>query len=171
MIFPPHPSALPSVSAKSCDEGPVDFFPSLLVEQGAQCSLCKCHPGLSRAWTVSPWELGNNALCANTLDHNAVQGVWLGRSVSWAPAVPPLCLNGPSCARPSTMAGRVTRLIFVITLALHCFYCVYLLVFLFIGYSLPCLLPPPKCRPERAGTFQSCSVRSPQLLELGLAQS
>lgn len=166
-----HSSALPAMSAKSRDEGPVDFFPPLPVEQGAQRSPCECHPGLSRAWTVSPWELGNDALCADTLDLDAVQGVWLGRRVSWAPAFPLLCLNGPSCARPSTMAGRATRLIFVITRTLHCFYCVYLLVFVFIGYSLPCLLPPLTCRPERTGSFQSCSVRSPQLLELGLAQS
>lgn len=141
MVCPPHSSALPAVSAKSRDEEPADVFPPLPVEQGAQRSPCECHPGLSRAWTVSLWELGNDALCADTLDLDAIQGVWLGKSVSWAPAFPPLCLNGPSCARPSTMTGRATRLIFVITRTLHCFYCNSLFTCFRVYWLLPTLPP------------------------------
>lgn len=87
--------------------------------------------------------------CADPLDHEPLCSGWTPpyprsvawRGVSWAPAVPPLCPNRPTCAGPSTMAGscHATLLIFVITLTPN-----YFIVFTsLLVYWLLSTLPPP----------------------------
>lgn len=99
--------------------------------------------------TVSPWELGNNALlCGPVRPRAPLLGMDAAlpqerglEGVSWAPAVPPLCPNRPTCAGPSTMAGscHATLLIFVITLTPN-----YFIVFTsLLVYWLLSTLPPP----------------------------